>query len=43
MVLGLDFVFQVVGAAGAKALWVVRGTPKSSMRLEQKVVSGGAG
>lgn len=43
MVLGLDFVFQVVGAAGAKALWVVRGTPKSSMRLEQKVVSGGGG
>lgn len=27
MVFGLDSIFQVAGAARAKALWLVRGTP----------------
>lgn len=40
MVFGLDFIFQVIGAACAKALWFVRGTPNSSLWLGQKVVSG---
>ena len=38
---GLDFIFQVVGAACAKAPWLVRGNTNSSMWLEQKAVSGG--
>lgn len=40
MVFGLDSIFQVAGAARAKALWLVRGTPNSSIWLQQKVVSG---
>lgn len=40
MVLGAEFIFQVVGAACAKALWLVRVAPNSSMWLEQKVGSG---
>lgn len=38
--LGLDFIFQVVGTACAKALGFVRVAPNSSMWLEQKVVNG---
>lgn len=38
--MGLGFIFQVVGAACAKALWLVRVAPNSSMWLEQKVVNG---
>ena len=34
-VFGLDFIFQVAGAAHAKALWLVKGNTKSSMWLEQ--------
>lgn len=38
---GLDFIFQVVGAACAKAPRLVRGNTNSSMWLEQKAVRGG--
>lgn len=41
MVVGLDFIFQVFGAVCAKASWLIRGSPYSSVWLEQKVVSGG--
>lgn len=40
-VFGLDFIFQIAGAVHAKASWIVKGNTKSSMQLEQKVVSGG--
>lgn len=33
----LDFIFRVVGATCAEALWLVRANPRSSMCLEKEV------